>query len=362
MQSPRRSVLTLATLAALVAGAPGPARAEPPPTMPDCDLVPVADPETVSVETPLGTLEIELYSNVAPLTVANFLGYIDRGDYADSVVHRSAPGFVIQAGGFRFRDGFFEAIETQDPIANEPCLSNVAGTLAMAKLGGQPDSATSQWFVNLVDNSANLDTQNGGFTVFGRVLGDGLVVADAIGDLPDRPPLFSPYLAAVRPESWQILRDSPLTAPLGPIVDGDYGCFDPTQSGIVFVEEPVDRFDWEPDSPLGLGFVVASRACETNDPGAPFFTCQDPGRRVLRVTSDGALESDPMAPFGFAEDLVSCEGLAASEASYAARLQGIAPQLDAVLVHTAYAVPEPGSATCAAAALAALALLRRRRR
>jgi peptidyl-prolyl cis-trans isomerase A (cyclophilin A) len=69
-------------------------------------------------------------------------------------------------------------------VANDPKFSNVRGTIAMAKLGGDPNSATSQWFINVGNNSANLDVQNGGFTVFGQVIGNGMDVIDAIERLP----------------------------------------------------------------------------------------------------------------------------------------------------------------------------------
>lgn len=130
-------------------------------------------------------IDIALHDAETPQTVANFLAYIDAGRYADNFFHRSVPGFVIQGGGFRFvGPSTFDNVPTFPPVQNEPGISNVRGTIAMAKLGGDPDSATSQWFINLSDNSANLDAQNGGFTVFGRVVGDGMNVADEITALP----------------------------------------------------------------------------------------------------------------------------------------------------------------------------------
>lgn len=147
----------------------------------------------VRVSTSYGSFTIELFDEAAPATVANFLGYVDRGDFSRSLFHRSETDFVVQAGAYQWqRDcatgmdpGTCAAIRipSQGNVINEPGASNTRGTLAMAKFGGAPDSATSQWFVNLADNSG-LDEQNGGFTVFGRVLGDGVAVADAINDLP----------------------------------------------------------------------------------------------------------------------------------------------------------------------------------
>lgn len=137
---------------------------------------------TVTVETPLGSFNVRLYDDIAPDTVANFLNYVNDGDYDGTFIHRSIPGFVIQGGGFFFDGEEAQAIETDPPIANEFSESNVRGTIAMAKRADDPDSATSQWFINLVNNP-DLDTQNGGFTVFGEVIGDGMQVVDAIAAL-----------------------------------------------------------------------------------------------------------------------------------------------------------------------------------
>lgn len=149
------------------------------------------DPDTVKaarVQTDLGTFDIALYERATPATVANFLRYVnDSGSssYNGSFFHRSLSGFVIQGGGYRPSGGeAFTSVSDFLPIANEPGLENVRGTLAMAKIGGDPDSATNEFFVSLGDNRANLDFQNGGFTVFGRIAGDGMTVIDAIAALP----------------------------------------------------------------------------------------------------------------------------------------------------------------------------------
>jgi len=138
----------------------------------------LAQNPVVSIETPLGTFQVELFEDVAPNTVANFLAYVDSGRYVNSFVHRSSPDFVIQGGGFTFNGLQVLSVEVDDPIENEFSRSNVRGTISMAKNSGDPDSATSQWFINLADNndpdSNDLDNQNGGFTVFGEVIGDGM--------------------------------------------------------------------------------------------------------------------------------------------------------------------------------------------
>lgn len=143
----------------------------------------------VQLETDLGVIKLELFADDAPLTVENFISYVKDGHYEGTFFHRSVPGFVLQGGGFAFSpdvgDGMFFSTGTYRifkgaPVLNEPGLSNVRGTVAMAKIGGDPDSATNEWFFNMADNSANLDFQNGGFTVFGQVIEDGMSVVDAI--------------------------------------------------------------------------------------------------------------------------------------------------------------------------------------
>jgi cyclophilin family peptidyl-prolyl cis-trans isomerase len=139
----------------------------------------------VQVTTPLGNFSVELFDEDAPITVANFLHYVSTGLYNDTFVHRSESNFVIQGGWLRFvesQNAIFP-IEVRPPIQNEFKLSNVRGTIAMAKVGGDPNSATSQWFINLANNSF-LDSSNGGFTVFGKVLGDGMQIVDVIARLP----------------------------------------------------------------------------------------------------------------------------------------------------------------------------------
>ncbi len=138
---------------------------------------------TVLVQTSLGNFEIELFESEAPETVDNFLKYIEDGSFADSFVHRSVTGFVIQGGQFTYTDDILGDIPEKTTILNEFGRPNTRGTISMAKLAGNPDSATSSWFINLADNSS-LDSENGGYTVFGELLGNGLEVIDAIASLP----------------------------------------------------------------------------------------------------------------------------------------------------------------------------------
>lgn len=157
----------------------------------------------VRFATVLGEVDLALFGQQKPITVTNFLSYVDQGRYflidptngqlASSFIHRSVPGFVIQGGGYigtvnPANPGSLLVTQVlhSPPIQNEPGISNRRGTIAMAKLQNQPSSATSEWFINLADNGGppnNLDTENGGYTVFGRVV-QGMSVVDAIAAVP----------------------------------------------------------------------------------------------------------------------------------------------------------------------------------
>lgn len=140
----------------------------------------------VQVNTSLGNFLVELLDSTTPGTVSNFLNYVNSGRYNGTAVHRSVPDFVIQGGWLTFDESVnnFSTIAADPNIVNEPGISNTRGTIAMAKVAGDPDSANSQWFINLSDANTGLNSSNGGFTVFGRVLGDGMDVVDAISNLP----------------------------------------------------------------------------------------------------------------------------------------------------------------------------------
>src|SRR5438045_5178003 len=122
----------------------------------------------VRITTVLGTIDVELFGQQKPITVANFLKYVDQGRYfitdtttnqtASSFVHRSVPGFIIQGGAWIGTVNSANtaiqptAVLTFSPIQNEPGTSNKRGTIAMAQAGSDANSATSQWFINLADN------------------------------------------------------------------------------------------------------------------------------------------------------------------------------------------------------------------
>ncbi len=123
----------------------------------------------VTLKTDLGTMLVELYPTQAPITVANFLQYVDSGFYDGTIFHRVIPGFVVQGGGFTFD---FNRKETGEPIKNESDngLKNQYMTLSMARTNAI-DSATSQFFINLKHNdSLDGSAEKPGYAVFGKVI------------------------------------------------------------------------------------------------------------------------------------------------------------------------------------------------
>ncbi|WPC06421.1 peptidylprolyl isomerase [Pseudomonas benzenivorans] len=141
-----------------------------------------AENPKVLLSTSAGEIEIELEAEKAPISVENFLAYVDSGHYAGTQFHRVIPGFMIQGGGF---DADLRQKKTRAPIKNEADngLHNVRGTLAMARTQVR-DSATSQFFINHKDN-AFLDhgSRDFGYAVFGKVV-RGMEVVDKIAMVP----------------------------------------------------------------------------------------------------------------------------------------------------------------------------------
>jgi peptidyl-prolyl cis-trans isomerase B (cyclophilin B) len=143
-----------------------------------------ANPRVI-VSTSLGDMVIELNREKAPVTTENFLGYVGAGHFDGTVFHRVIPGFMIQGGGFTAE---MRQRPTNSPIENEADngLKNERGTIAMARTS-DPHSASSQFFINLTDNSfldhKAKNAQGWGYAVFGKVV-DGLEVVDAIAQVP----------------------------------------------------------------------------------------------------------------------------------------------------------------------------------
>ena len=153
-----------------------------------CAAAAAVSAQTVRLQTSLGDIRVELDAAKAPKTVENFLQYVRAGHYDGTVFHRVIKGFMIQGGGL---DATLYERPTRPPIALESHngLSNVRGTIAMARESA-PDTATSQFFINVVDN-ARLDGSGSrdGYAVFGHVV-SGMDVVDKIRSVPttSRPP------------------------------------------------------------------------------------------------------------------------------------------------------------------------------
>ena len=141
-----------------------------------------AEDTLVAIETDLGTFVVELYPKSAPITVQNFLGYVDAKFYDGTIFHRVVPGFVVQGGGMTFD---FAEKETRKAIINESVngLKNDYKSVAMARQQ-DPNSATAQFYINLQNNPGlNATETKPGYTVFGKVVG-GMEVIEKIAQEP----------------------------------------------------------------------------------------------------------------------------------------------------------------------------------
>ncbi|OUS10117.1 hypothetical protein A9Q89_11695 [Gammaproteobacteria bacterium 53_120_T64] len=141
----------------------------------------------VTLHTTLGDIVIELYPTRAPITVANFVGYVNSGHYKGTIFHRVIPGFMAQGGGFTAK---LRKKPNLAPILNEADngLKNKRGTLAMARTN-DPHSASTQFFINLSNNDfldhSGKNAQGWGYAVFGKVV-DGMDVVDKMARVPTR--------------------------------------------------------------------------------------------------------------------------------------------------------------------------------
>jgi len=149
--------------------------------------IPIPAETKVTLHTNLGDIVIKLYSSRAPITVTNFVGYVNSGHYKGTIFHRVIPGFMAQGGGFTSN---LMKKPSLAPILNEADngLQNKRGTVAMARTN-DPHSASTQFFINLVNNGmldhSGKNAQGWGYTVFGKVI-KGMDVVDKMARIPTR--------------------------------------------------------------------------------------------------------------------------------------------------------------------------------
>ena len=153
----------------------------------------------IVIETDMGEIKVELHPGTAPITVANFLDYVDQKHFDGTIFHRVMSNFMIQGGGFELKNDVPTEKETGDGIQNESARTkkNLRGTLAMARTS-DPHSATAQFFINVVDNPSldHPDTTDGhGYAVFGEVI-DGMEVVNKIKMVE----VGTGYLNSLRPD------------------------------------------------------------------------------------------------------------------------------------------------------------------
>jgi VCBS repeat-containing protein len=254
----------------------------------------------VSLNTNFGPIVMELFKEDTPITVDNFLNYVNDGDYTNSIFHRSDPDFVIQGGGFTTSSEYFSStsqfteIDTDDAIENEPGISNLLGTVAMAKISGDADSATSQFFVNLGDNSF-LDSEDyDSFTVFAQVLD--MTTVDAIAALTVDTSNASPFgelplgdddkLVVVK----SIAGQGTLTGTKFNDADGD-GTHDSGEAGVSGIKVYIDA--------NGNGAYDSGETYTTTDSDGNFLLQVEPGTYTVRAElSSGTSQTYPSSSAG----------------------------------------------------------------
>jgi cyclophilin family peptidyl-prolyl cis-trans isomerase len=369
-----------------------------------CNTTGLADGTRVAeLVTPLGSICFELLDADAPITTANFVYYLENGLIADTFFHRSVPGFVIQGGGYTI-DGTTLLPDAVTPrpgvtVTNEPCTldtpypgppavmicserGNVRGTVSLAKAGGDPNSGTTNWFINLGDNRPNLDNQNGGFTVFARVF-QGMDVVDAIAALTraTRNDLVWQGSSFGLATAQNFTFTAPLRNPLLYDVAGQYGCWDPEQQVTILNPQPSGnpptayRPVVDPIDPTLLYHTLSStcgtpttRATFVADPGTG--GCTDVDR--IGVATDGPVTLSCMVggqPSGNCSTSdhfeftcqQAADGLAQRELWRQDFQEHFVQQLVYVTSATLTTVPEPDAVGGVASAAAALAALARRR-
>jgi cyclophilin family peptidyl-prolyl cis-trans isomerase len=336
-----------------------------------------AGSEIVEFETNRGAICLELLRDEAPITVWNFVNYVVRGDYDGTIIHRSVSNFVIQGGAFESTSNSLSRIPIDAQIQNEPCTiqagnttctdrSSIRGSVAMARVGGQVNSATSQYFINLADNSF-LDSVDQGFTVFANVLGGGLVVADDINALPNGTPNESWWIA---PPVGGVLAELPLQNAV-PFFPTPFGCWDPGDLAVVV--SPLNHLGALPDPFFGTTLYPLSGGCGTKiprfsfveDPGPP--SCPDLDLLTTGITGpiNPQIINDP-ATNNFLQYEFSC--LQTAEALIRRDLWrddlGVRaiPELVSIGSATYQTVPEPSLSIMLASGLAIGIMLARRKR
>jgi len=336
--------LLLAVIMATTAEAsPGPCTVDPG----------LPNPIYVELQTAMGVITVELWPDVAPCSVNNFLAYMQSGRYDNTLIHRTVNNFVIQGGGYAYdsQTDSFASIVRDPAVVNEPGESNLRATIAMARVGGQVNSATSEFFINLADNT-NLDTVDEGFTLFGVVADTSMNVVDDIATLPRVDGRWT-LNSALR----ETFRELPvLAAPADP--PGGLGCFDPSAVPEIgssgwqrALGDSTDNF-LEPD-PLTGAIYYVSNSCDGSGATAPPSIPCSVDRRV--AYTDG---------FDWFWHLtrMTCPQIAESEESLTARRDSHHPQVTANLVEvTTVYLPEPTQGMLFLSALGSLFALARRR-